>query len=111
MATLLMCLHDDLNTALEPAMYTLRGSLEEASKLAFLKGKSKISIHRLMAYEVAYNSIKEATSSMPADDVHALVSRIKEKFSDPDYAREEPPAEVDYGLLQEEAWEADWNDY
>ena len=92
-------------------MYPLRGRLEEASKLAFLKGKSKISIHRLMAYEVAYNSIKEATSSMPADDVHALVSRIKEKFSAPDYAREEPPAEVDYGLLQEEAWEADWNDY
>jgi len=110
-ATLLMCLHDDLNTALEPAMYTLRGSLEEASKLAFLKGKSKISIHRLMAYEVAYNSIKDATTSMPADEVHALVSRIKEKFSDPDYAREEPPAEVDYGLLQDEAWEADWNDY
>ena len=110
-ATLLMCLHDDLNTALEPAMYTLRGGLQEASKMAFLVGKSKLSLHRLMAYEVAYKSIGEATSSMPADDVHALVSRIKEKFSDPDYAREEPPAEVDYGLLQEEAWEADWNDY
>ena len=110
-AALLMCLHDDLNTALEPAMYTLRGNLEEASKMAFLKGRSKLSIHRLMAYEFAYNSIKSATSSMPADEVHALVSRIKEKFSDPDYAREEPAAEVDYGLLQEEAWEGDWNDY
>ncbi len=110
-AALLMCLHDDLNTALEPAMYTLRGNLEEASKMAFLKGRSKLSIHRLMAYEFAYNSIKSATSSMPADEVHALVSRIKAKFSDPDYAREEPPADVDYGLLQEEAWEGDWNDY
>ena len=110
-AALLMCLHDDLNTALEPAMYTLRGNLEEASKMAFLKGRSKLSIHRLMAYEFAYNRIKSATSSMPADEVHALVSRIKGKFSDPDYAREEPPAEVDYGLLQEEAWEGDWNDY
>ena len=110
-ATLLMCLHDDLNTALEPAMYTLRGGLEEASKMAFLKRKSKLSLHRLMAYEVAYKSIREATSSMPADDVHALVSRIKQKFSDPDYARDGPPAEIDYGLLQEEAWEADWNDY
>ena len=110
-AALLMCLHDDLNTALEPAMYTLRGNLEEASKMAFLRGRSKLSIHRLMAYEFAYNSIKSATSSMPADEVHALVSRIKGKFSDPDYARKEPAAEVDYGLLQEEAWEGDWNDY
>ena len=110
-AALLMCLHDDLNTALEPAMYTLRGNLEEASKMAFLRGRSKLSIHRLMAYEFAYNRIKSATSSMPADEVHALVSRIKGKFSDPDYAREEPAAEVDYGLLQEEAWEGDWNDY
>ena len=92
-------------------MYTLRGSLEGASKMAFLRGRSKLSIHRLMAYEFAYNSIKSATSSMPADEVHALVSRIKGKFSDPDYAREEPAAEVDYGLLQEEAWEGDWNDY
>ncbi len=110
-AALLMCLHDDLNTALEPAMYTLRGSLEEASKMAFLRGRSKLSIHRLMAYELAYNSIKSATSSRPTDEVYALVSKIKEKFSDPDYAREEPPAEVDYGLLQEEAWEGEWNDY
>ncbi len=108
-AALLMCLHDDLNTALEPAMYTLRGGLKEASKMAFLKGRSKLSIHRLMAYEVAYNSIRSATSSMPADEVYALVSRIKEKFSDPDYARDRPPAEVDYGLLQEEAWEGEWN--
>jgi hypothetical protein len=100
-----MCLHDDLTTALEPAMYTLRGGLPEASKMAFLKGESKLSIHRLMAYEIAYKSIGEATSSMPTDDVLALVSRIKEKLSDPDYAREGPPAEVDYGLLEDEAWE------
>ncbi len=104
-AALLMCLHDDLTTALEPAMYTLRGGLPEASKMAFLKGESKLSIHRLMAYEIAYKSIGEATSSMPTDDVLALVSRIKEKLSDPDYAREGPPAEVDYGLLEDEAWE------
>jgi len=109
-AALLMCLHDDLTTALEPAMYTLRGDLHHASKIAFLKGKSKLSIHRLMAYDMAYKSIVEATSSMLADDVYALVSRIKKKFSDPDYAREEPPAEVDYGLLQEEAWEGEWNE-
>ncbi|MFL2972302.1 MAG: hypothetical protein ACJZ4Q_01275 [Candidatus Thalassarchaeaceae archaeon] len=47
---------------------------------------------------------------MPSDDVYALVSRIKEEFSDPDYAREEPLSEVDYGLLQEEAWEGEWNE-
>ena len=109
-ATLLMCLHDDLTTALEPPMYTLRGGLHDASKMAFLRGASKLTIHRLMAYEMAYKRIAEATSSMPSDDVYALASRIKEEFSDPDYAREEPLAEVDYGLLQEEAWEGEWNE-
>ena len=91
-------------------MYTLRGGLHDTSKMAFLRGVSKLTIHRLMAYEMAYKRIAEATASMPSDDVYALVSRIKEEFSDPDYAREEPLSEVDYGLLQEEAWEGEWNE-
>ncbi len=101
-AALIMCLYDDLNTALEPAMYTLRHGLQDASKVAFMNGNSKASIHRLMAYEAAYKGINEATKAMPSEAVHSLVSRLKHKFSDPEYARE-ALAEADYGMLQDEA--------
>jgi len=111
-AALMMCLFDDLNTALEPAMYTLRGSgrygMAAASKRAFMEGNSKASLHRLMAYEAAYDSIKEATKKMPTEDVHSLVSKLKQNFSDPEFANEARP-EVDEAMLQEKALEGDWS--
>ena len=109
-ATLIMCLNDDLNTALDPAMYTLRHGLQEASKVAFLNGNSKSSIHRLVAYEAAFKRIKEATKKMKTENVLSLSSRLKSNFSDPEYARESPLDGVDYEMLQDEAWEAEWNE-
>jgi len=112
-AALMMCLFDDLNTALEPPMYTLRGSgrygIAVASKRAFMRGNSRASIHRLMAYDAAYQSISEATKTMPSEAVHSLISNLKQNFSDPEFAKEARP-EVDYGMLQEEAWEGEWNE-
>ena len=110
-ATLIMCLYDDLNTALDPAMYTLRYGMEDASKIAFLNGNSKSSIHRLAAYEAAFERIAEATKKMKREAALSLTSKLKSDFSDPEYARDSPRAGIDYEMLQEEAWEADWNDY
>ena len=110
-ATLIMCLYDDLNTALDPAMYTLRYGMEDASKIAFLNGNSKSSIHRLAAYEAAFERIAEATKKMKREAALSLTSKLKSDFSDPEYARDSPRAGVDYEMLQDEAWEADWNDY
>jgi len=110
-ATLFMCLYDDLNTALDPAMYTLRYGMEDASKIAFLNGNSKSSIHRLAAYEAAFERIAEATKKMKREAALSLTSKLKSDFSDPEYARDSPRAGIDYEMLQEEAWEADWNDY
>jgi len=110
-ATLIMCLYDDLNTALDPAMYTLRYGMEDASKIAFLNGNSKSSIHRLAAYEAAFERIAEATKKMKREAALSLTSKLKSDFSDPEYARDSPRAGIDYEMLQDEAWEADWNDY
>ena len=108
-ATLIMCLFDDLKTALDPAMYTLRHGLDDASKNAFLNGNSKASIHRLMAYDAAYESIIEATKQMPTEDVHSLVSKLKQNFSDPDFAKEARPG-FDEAMLQEGALEGEWHE-
>ncbi len=110
-ATLIMCLYDDLNTALDPAMYTLRNSMQDASKNAFLNGNSKSSIHRLAAYEAAFQRIAKATKKLKREDALSVSSKLKSAFSDPEYARDSPRAGVDYEMLQDEAWEADWNDY
>ena len=103
-ATLIMCLYDDLKTALDPAMYTLRHGLDDASKIAFLNGNSKVSIHRLMAYDAAYESIINATKTMPTEDVHSLVSKLKQNFSDPEFANEAQPDFYE-AMLQEGALE------
>ena len=110
-ATLIICLYDDLNTALDPAMYTLRNGMQDASKNAFLNGNSKSSIHRLAAYEAAFQRIAKATKKLKRADALSVSSKLKSAFSDPEYARDSPRAGVDYEMLQDEAWEADWNDY
>jgi len=110
-ATLFMCLYDDLNTALDPAMYTLRHGMQDASKNAFLNGNSKSSIHRLVAYEAAFQRVGKATKKLKREDALSVSSKLKSAFSDPEYARDSPRAGVDYEMLQDEAWEADWNDY
>ena len=110
-ATLIMCLYDDLNTALDPAMYTLRNGMQDASKNAFLNGNSKSSIHRLAAYEAAFQRVAKATKKLKREDALSVSSKLKSAFSDPEYARDSPRAGVDYEMLQDEAWEADWNDY
>jgi hypothetical protein len=46
---------------------------------------------------------------MPSEAVHSLISNLKQNFSDPEFAKEARP-EVDYGMLQEEAWEGEWNE-
>ena len=109
-ATLIMCLYDDLNTALDPAMYTLRHGMRDASKIAFLNGNSKSSIHRLTAYEAAFERISGATKKMKREDVLSLSSKLKSDFSDPEYARDSPRAGIHYEMLQEEAGEAEWNE-
>ena len=109
-ATLIMCLYDDLNTALDPAMYTLRHGMQDASKIAFLNGNSKSSIHRLTAYEAAFERIAEATKKMNREDVLSLSSKLKSDFSDPEYARDSPRAGIHYEMLQDEAGEAEWNE-
>jgi len=109
-ATLIMCLYDDLNTALDPAMYTLRHGMQDASKIAFLNGNSKSSIHRLTAYDAAFERIAGATKKMKREDVLSLSSKLKSDFSDPEYARDSPRAGIDYEMLQDEAWEAEWNE-
>ena len=106
---LIMCLYDDLNTALDPAMYTLRHGLGDASKIAFMNGNSKSSINRLMAYDSAYVRVKELSKTMPSDAIYSLVSKLKEIFSDPEFGND-PSSQVDYEMLQEEAWEGDWNE-
>ena len=110
-ATLIMCLYDDLNTALDPAMYTLRHGMQDASKIAFLNGNSKSSIHRLTAYEAAFERIAKASKNMKRVDVLSLSSKLKSDFSDPEYARDSPRTGVDYEMLQDEAWEAEWNEH
>ncbi len=108
-AALIMCLYDDLNTALDPAMYTLRHGMNEASKIAFMNGNSKSSINRLMAYDSAYARVQELSKSMSSKDIYSLVSKLKQNFSDPEFGNF-PSLEVDYAMLQEEAWEGDWNE-
>ncbi len=99
-----MCLYDDLNTALDPAMYTLRNGMQDASKIAFLNGNSKSSIHRLTAYEAAFVRIVEANKKK-GEDALSVSSKLKSDFSDPEYARESPRAGIDYEMLQDEAEE------
>ena len=108
-ATLIMCLYDDLNTALDPKMYTLRNGLEDASKVAFMNGNSKSSIHRLMAYECAYDRIKDLSKSMNSGEIYSVVYKMKQNFSDPEFGND-PSSEVDYSMLLEEAWEGEWNE-
>ena len=108
-ATLMMCLHDDLNTALDPKMYTLRNGLGDASKVAFMHGNSKSSIHRLMAYECAYDRIVDLSKSMNSAEIYSVVYKMKQNFSDPEFGND-PSSEVDYSMLQEEAWEGEWNE-
>jgi len=81
--------------------------LDDASKNAFLNGNSKASIHRLMAYDAAYESIIEATKTMPTEDVHSLVSKLKQNFSDPEFANEARP-DLAEAMLQEGVLEGEW---
>ncbi len=108
-AALIMCLYDDLNTALDPAMYTLRHGMRDASKIAFMNGNSKSSINRLMAYDSAYEKVQEFSKSMSSRSLYSLVSKLKHNFSDPEFGND-PSSQIDYEMLQDEAWEGVWNE-
>ena len=108
-AALIMCLYDDLNTALDPAMYTLRHGMRDASKIAFMNGNSKSSINRLMAYDSAYEKVQEFSKSMSSRSLYSLVSKLKHNFSDPEFGNDSS-SQIDYEMLQDEAWEGVWNE-
>lgn len=90
LASVIMCLYDDLTTALDPSMYTLRNELMEASKKAYLAGESKITIHRLMAYHEAYKDISKWYHRMPEEELEEMASAYKSQLSDPDWCSTEP---------------------
>ena len=74
-----------------------------------MHGNSKSSIHRLMAYECAYDRIVDLSKSMNSAEIYSVVYKMKQNFSDPEFGND-PSSEVDYSMLQEEAWEGEWNE-
>ncbi len=86
----MLCLHDDMTTAIEPCMYTLRKSLYRTSRLSYLAGRSTICIHRLNAYLRAYKEIGDWVDESGVDKQERIAGKYRSKFSDPQYAISAP---------------------
>ena len=84
LVSLILCLRNDLMTCLDPEMYTIRHQMIRGSSLlSFLRGHSKISVPRLMAYNAAYRRIDELNRHDTA--VRIVSNEFKEKFSNTDF--------------------------
>ena len=84
-ASLMLSLYDDLNSALAPEMYTLRNYLTSLSRIAWANGDSDIPISRLQAYNNAYSEIESPSLHDYGLSSKELSKLYFQKFSDPQY--------------------------
>ena len=83
----MLCLHDDMTTAFDPVMYTLRGAIEEASMNSYLEGRCNIPLDRLVAYFQAFSRVSNASRGPNKNSkAERIAAEYRSKFKDPEYA-------------------------